>query len=269
MVAISALTSLGKVTIMAARTDHSLRRVCSALVDQLRILLGTASAPSSASRDQLARALFLVDDALQTLQCPTTRRPAPLESHLRDRQRQAGPMALAVRTLTGDDPDTRLRDQAQRGLSDLSAELAEQLPATVQSRFGTARLADYLRGSLAEALAMSLVSGVEVVRTALVEGCRTFTAVLGADHGGAAIEVRVPPAAAVQLAALSGASVHTRGTPPNVVETDPHTFLGLAMGLLSWTEAMERHLLAVSGSHATDLAVMLPVLDVRATLQRR
>lgn len=216
----------------------------------------------------MARVLFLVDDALQTLRCPTTRRPAPLESHLRDRERNAASTAAAVRALTGQDEDHRLRDQAHRDLADLQVELSDQLPATVDSRYGTARLVDYLRGSLVEALAMALRSDVELVPTALVEGCRTFTAVLGAEHGGAAIEVRVPPAAAVQLAALGGGSVHTRGTPPNVVETDPRTFLGLATGLTTWSQALASHLVDASGSHAADLAAMLPVLDMAALLDR-
>ena len=41
---------------------------------------------------------------------------------------------------------------------------------------------------------------------------------LAARHPGRVLEVRIPPVAAVQC--LPG-PVHTRGTPPNVVETDP------------------------------------------------
>ena len=51
---------------------------------------------------------------------------------------------------------------------------------------------------------------------------------LAARHPGRVLEVRVPPAAAVQC--LPG-PVHTRGTPPNVVETDPLTWIRLAAGL--------------------------------------
>ena len=43
---------------------------------------------------------------------------------------------------------------------------------------------------------------------------------LASRHPGRVLEVRVPPAAAVQC--LPG-PVHTRGTPPNVIETDPLT----------------------------------------------
>lgn len=41
---------------------------------------------------------------------------------------------------------------------------------------------------------------------------------------------------------------HTRGTPPNVVETDPRTWLRLACGLTGFDEAAERGLLDLSGA---------------------
>ncbi len=44
---------------------------------------------------------------------------------------------------------------------------------------------------------------------------------------GHAVEVRVPPDGAVQ--AVAGPR-HTRGTPPNVVETDPATWLASRRG---------------------------------------
>ena len=52
---------------------------------------------------------------------------------------------------------------------------------------------------------------------------------------GNAVEVRVPPDGAVQ--AVEGPR-HTRGTPPNVVETDAQTWLALATGALTWDDAV-------------------------------
>ena len=52
---------------------------------------------------------------------------------------------------------------------------------------------------------------------------------------GNAVEVRVPPDGAVQ--AVEGPR-HTRGTPPNVVETDAQTWLELATGALTWDDAV-------------------------------
>jgi len=60
---------------------------------------------------------------------------------------------------------------------------------------------------------------------------RYLLALLASRHPGRVLEVRIPPVAAVQC--LPG-PVHTRGTPPNVVETDPVTWVRLATGRLGW-----------------------------------
>lgn len=73
---------------------------------------------------------------------------------------------------------------------------------------------------------------------------------------GRSVEVRVPPFAAVQCVA---GPRHTRGTPPNVVETDPETWLLLATGRLAWSEALEDAKVTASGSRA-DLSALLPVV---------
>ena len=53
---------------------------------------------------------------------------------------------------------------------------------------------------------------------------------------------------------------HTRGTPPNVVETDAVTFLRLATGRTSWESARAAHLIKASGRQA-DLSAVLPLLS--------
>ncbi|MFD0201833.1 MULTISPECIES: sterol carrier family protein [Saccharothrix] len=73
---------------------------------------------------------------------------------------------------------------------------------------------------------------------------------------GRSVEVRVPPFAAVQCVA---GPRHTRGTPPNVIETDPRTWLELAVGRLGWADAVEGAKVTASGSRA-DLSTLLPVL---------
>src|SRR5688572_26888860 len=52
---------------------------------------------------------------------------------------------------------------------------------------------------------------------------------------GNTVEVRVPPFGAVQ--AIAGPR-HTRGTPPNVIEMDAPTWIGLATGRLLWPEVL-------------------------------
>jgi hypothetical protein len=73
---------------------------------------------------------------------------------------------------------------------------------------------------------------------------------------GRSVEVRVPPYAAVQC--VPGPR-HTRGTPPNVIETDPVTFLLLAAGVLSFAEAVAAGRVSASGIRA-DLSPYLPLL---------
>jgi Bacterial SCP ortholog len=73
---------------------------------------------------------------------------------------------------------------------------------------------------------------------------------------GRSVEVRVPPFAAVQC--VEGPR-HTRGTPPNVVETDPRTWLELATGLLTWPDAVAAGKITASGNRA-DLSAHLPLL---------
>ncbi|MBD8078812.1 sterol carrier family protein [Cellulosimicrobium arenosum] len=76
---------------------------------------------------------------------------------------------------------------------------------------------------------------------------------------GHAVEVRVPPAGVVQ--AVEGPR-HTRGTPPNVVETDPQTWLGLATGAEHWADAVADGRVRASGERA-DLSGLLPLQAAR------
>ncbi|CAN2225276.1 Bacterial SCP orthologue [Candidatus Nanopelagicaceae bacterium] len=72
---------------------------------------------------------------------------------------------------------------------------------------------------------------------------------------GRAIEVRIPPYAAVQC---GEGPTHTRGTPPNTVEMDAQTWLALANGEKSWVDAMAAGLISASGIRA-DLSQLLPL----------
>jgi len=85
---------------------------------------------------------------------------------------------------------------------------------------------------------------------------RYLLQLLAARHPGRVLEVRIPPVAAVQC--LPG-PVHTRGTPPNVVETDPVTWVRLATGRLGWADAVGSAAVHASGPRA-DLAAYLPLV---------
>ncbi|BBY02796.1 hypothetical protein MSEO_32950 [Mycobacterium seoulense] len=96
-------------------------------------------------------------------------------------------------------------------------------------------------------------------RESLGTAVRLTARTLAAVAPGASVEVRIPPFVAVQC--IAGPR-HTRGTPPNVVETDPRTWLLLAAGLLSFPEARDVGAISLSGSRAGDIEHCLPLFDV-------
>lgn len=112
-----------------------------------------------------------------------------------------------------------------------------------------------------QALAAWLAAQSEVPRPVLATAVRYTLEELATVAPGRSVEVRVPPFAAVQC--IPGPR-HTRGTPTNVIETDPQTWLGLATGRLTWAEAEASGALRASGQRA-DLTAYLPVLPEAAT----
>jgi len=84
---------------------------------------------------------------------------------------------------------------------------------------------------------------------------KRYLAALQERAPGRAVEVRVPPYAAVQVI---GGGTHTRGTPRAVIETDADTWLALATGVLSWSDAVESGSVRASGERA-DLSPYLPL----------
>ena len=94
-------------------------------------------------------------------------------------------------------------------------------------------------------------------RAELAAAVRLTARTLAVEAPGASVEVRIPPFVAVQC--ISGPR-HTRGTPPNVVETDPRTWLLLATGLLEVADATAAGVLRLSGSRAGEVACWLPVV---------
>jgi hypothetical protein len=96
-------------------------------------------------------------------------------------------------------------------------------------------------------------------RTQLAAAVRLSARTLEQVAPGSSVEVRVPPFVAVQC--IEGPR-HTRGTPPNVVETDPRTWLLLVTGLLDFDGATTDGGVSVSGSRAGEIAHWLPLLRV-------
>lgn len=92
-------------------------------------------------------------------------------------------------------------------------------------------------------------------RPVLAPAVRHTLELFAAENPGGAVELRVPPYAAVQ--AIAGTR-HTRGTPPAVVETDAATWLALAVGDLDWEQARAEGRIHASGERS-DLSELLPL----------
>ena len=96
-------------------------------------------------------------------------------------------------------------------------------------------------------------------RPAVAAAVRLTARTLPQVAPGSSVEVRVPPFVAVQC--IEGPR-HTRGTPPNVVETNARTWLRLAAGVLSFDDAVAAGEVDVSGSRAGDVADFLPIVPL-------
>jgi hypothetical protein len=96
-------------------------------------------------------------------------------------------------------------------------------------------------------------------RAVLGAAVKTSARWLAQQVPGRSVELRVPPHVAVQL--VPGPR-HTRGTPPNVVETDAATWLRLATGATTWAQAVADGAVSASGNRA-DLSPYLPLPPLR------
>ena len=103
--------------------------------------------------------------------------------------------------------------------------------------------------------ALAAVREGSTTRADLGTAVRYLLQLLAEKAPGNSVEVRVPPFGAVQ--AVEGPR-HTRGTPPNVIETDAATWIGLATGELAWADAVTAGRVQASGTRA-DLVGLLPL----------
>jgi len=145
------------------------------------------------------------------------------------------------------------------------------LPASVSSTEGPVSTGDLVATRVVELvvhaddLSRTFVDHepVPLLRPALGVACRALANILATRYPGRSVEVRIPPYAAVQCSAvrdgvLDPGPTHTRGTPPNVVETDAVTFLRLCTGRTAWDTALASGVIAASGLRA-DLSEMVPL----------
>ncbi|MER7167393.1 sterol carrier family protein [Micromonospora sp. NPDC000207] len=106
-----------------------------------------------------------------------------------------------------------------------------------------------------EAVLAAFDEGRTPERSVYRAAVRALLTVLAERVPGRSVEVRIPPYGAVQC--VPGPR-HTRGTPPNVVEMDPRTWVETATGRLGWAEAVTQGRVRMSGTRA-DLSAHLPL----------
>jgi Bacterial SCP ortholog len=157
-------------------------------------------------------------------------------------QRRRPPATFAAMPIRRQDP--------QRLLAALSEQRAELGSPAWAGPLTPGALGDGCVAAVAAALDAGAAPCGEALRAAVVR----LLALLAARAPGRAVEVRIPPYAAIQC--VPGPR-HTRGTPPNVVETDAATWVRLATGRLAWAAAAADGRIRASGPRA-DLTEYLP-----------
>jgi uncharacterized protein (TIGR03083 family) len=153
----------------------------------------------------------------------------------------------------------QLRALVDEAVASLSEVAAETDPARViPSRLAPMRFDDFLVTRVVEGVVhgLDLSPVVEPDAGALRIATRALLAALVAKAPGHTVEVRVPPIAAVQC--VEGPR-HTRGTPSNVVELDPVTWVRLAAGRLPWADAVADGRVRASGERS-NISTLLPIL---------
>jgi hypothetical protein len=146
----------------------------------------------------------------------------------------------------------------------LSAVGAVRGDPVVVGRRGPLKLSDLMVTRVNETVVHSLdlsaslpqQPSITMDRQAVGVSSRMLAGVLAERAPGHTVEVRVPPYVAVQC--VEGPR-HTRGTPPNVVEVDPVSWVELATGRLRWETAVADGRVRASGERS-DISALLPVL---------
>jgi uncharacterized protein (TIGR03083 family) len=211
-----------------------------------------------------AHVLMIFRGLLGALQAPTAEPPLALHEYVARYRAEAKEIDAVTAELAADKAPDELIAELDLLLGEVRARLAEPLPKVVRAPRGPITGADYLTTRMFEVLAHSddlsrSLPGREPVpldRKTLGLGVRGLAGMLAAKFPGRSVEIRIPPHTAVQ--AISGPR-HTRGTPPNVIETDGLTFLRLATGRAEWAESVAAGLVRASGNRA-DLSAQLPLL---------
>ena len=196
---------------------------------------------------------------------PSAEPPLPSAEFVRHYRRDAAELEAATAAqAVGRGPGELVAD-LDDAAGQAAAALRRDVPTVVDTPRGPTRGIDFVRTRVVELVVHSddlsrsrpEVEPVPLDRRALALTSRQLAEMFASQTPGRTVELRVAPFIAVQ--AVPGPR-HTRGTPPNVVETDPLTWLRLATGRLRWDQALGAGQVRASGQRA-DLTAYLPVLS--------
>jgi uncharacterized protein (TIGR03083 family) len=254
----------------------TLRTAFDGQVDAVATWLGAVPDASWATRSRLG------DWTVHELAVHLVMSPAAMTAALQEARPTGRPQSIAQYTSrwtpAADEIAARGRERAGAippaelliALRESATELGDALSAlsddaVIAGNRGPIRASDLLVTRVNELVVHSLdlsasvpeIAPVPLDRQAVGVACRMLTGILAEQAPGHSVEVRVPPYAAVQC--VEGPR-HTRGTPANVVEIEPSTWIELATGRLTWSAARATRRVSASGERA-DISAYLPVLS--------
>ena len=220
---------------------------------------------------QLAGHLLLVHTGLaQSLDQPTTGPALQIHEFVKRYRRDVEMITAATLEASAGLTGTEVVAQLESAIDDLAIKLqgGARPSQVITTRRGPTTIEDYLATRIVELVvhtddlnrSLPQTPPAQLHRSALARCTRTLAGVLAGQHPGRSIEVRVPPYAAVQCAIGDPGPTHTRGTPPNIVETDPVSFLRLTTGRIGWADAVAAGTVYASGLRA-NLSPVLPLLS--------
>jgi len=220
-------------------------------------------------RQLTAHTVLIHAGLLRTIDIPTQDKPIPPHEFVKLYRKNVDAIAFStIQTAADKSPDDLLLELDQ-AIAGLRARFAQPLPKEIGATRGPTLLEDFLTTRIVELIVHSDDFSrsvpdhepVPLMKNPLAAAVRCLADILAKQNPGRTVEVRVPPFVAVQIAgAEEGGQTHTRGTPPNVVETDPLTFVRLATGRFTLNDMLAEGRVEASG-HRADLTSVLPVLS--------
>ncbi len=214
-------------------------------------------------RELVAHLALVFERGARALGHETDEAPVAVPEYVRRYRRDVDQIVAATAETAGDRSPAELIAALRTGIEAWPAELPSH--RAILAGRGPIRPADWVTTRVVEAvvhsddLSRSLPERepVPLVADAVATATRLLAEILAAQAPGRSVEVRIPPYIAVQ--AIEGPR-HTRGTPPNIVETDPLTWIRLATGRVEFAACVANGTVLANGPRA-DLGVYLPLLS--------